>query len=227
MGAVGTTVAPVPGAGSFEVNSDCSAVFKTTLGTTSYDVILDEGKEIRGLMFQGPYGPMMVQGIGRRISRIPSTVTAPQCSAADVHGIYAFTYQGTYMTPQTGTPPAVPQAALMIGVASIDYQGQLTGFGKTSIGGNALDFTLTSGQLNVNPDCSATARMRVQSGPLADEGESWLVVLDGGTELWAIQTSSSLAQPVVTGTWKRISPIPSAKGNSAGTEVVHPIARRN
>lgn len=227
MGAVGTTVGPLPGTGSIQVNSDCSAIFKTTLGTTSYDVIVDGGNELRGLMFQGPYGPMMVQGTGKRISRVPSTVTAPQCSTADVHGIYAFTYQGTYITPQPGTPQPVPQPALMIGIASIDSEGQLSGFGKSSIGGNSMDFTLAGGQLNVNADCSATAHMSAQSGPLADEGESWMVVLEGGSELWAIQTTSSLAQPVVTGTWKRISPMPSANGHSAGAEVVRPIARRH
>lgn len=38
-----------------------------------------------------------------------------------------------------------------------------------------------------------------------DEGKSWMVVLGGGDELWAIQTGSRLAKPLIAGTWKRIS----------------------
>ena len=222
MGAIGSTADPLPGSGSIQVNSDCTAVFKTGLGMTSMDVILDEGKEIRGLVFGGPGAVPMMLVTGRRISRVPSAVTTTQCSAADVHGMYAFTYSGTYMSPQLGS-----QTALMVGLASIDYDGQLSGSGKSSIGGTSRDFTIASGQINVNSDCIATAHMSVESRPLSDEGESWIVVLEGGSELWAIQSSSGIAKPVVSGTWKRISPIPSARGNSAGAEAVRPIARRN
>jgi hypothetical protein len=216
MGAVGSTVAPLPALGSIQVNSDCTAVFKTSIGTTSLDVILDEGKEIRGLMFQGPGSIPMILGNGRRISRIPSAANTAQCSAADVHGVYQFTYQGTYIIPQPGTSQSISQSTLMIGLASIDYQGHLSGSGRSSLGGNSTEFTIQSGQLNVNPDCSTTAHMSVQAGALADEGESWMVVLEGGDEMWAIQTSSTLAKPVVTGVWKRISPIPSVQSGSAG-----------
>ena len=226
FGALGGTVSPISGAGSIQVNPDCTAIVKTAMGTTSYDVILGEGEEIRGLMFQGPGVIPLIQGIGRRISRIPATVAATQCSAADVHGTYAFTHQGTYIIPQSGTPQSVSQTALMIGLASIDYEGRLSGSGKSSIGNNSMDFTIARGQLIVNPDCSARVRMSIQSEPLTDEGESWIAVLEGGSELWAIQTSSSLAKPVVTGSWKRLSPIPSVKTSSAEVELPRPIGGR-
>lgn len=207
--AMGGTVAPVPGAGSIQVRPDCTAVVSTAVGTTSTDVILDEGKEILGLMYQGPGAVPMIQGIAKRISRVPSTIDPAQCSPADVHGIYAVTYQGTYMMPQPDASQLLPAPALTIAIVSIDYQGQLSGHGTISVAGNAMDYTV-GGQVGVNPDCSATAQMSIQSGPLADQGKSWMVVLDGGSELWAIQTEGALEKPVAIGTWKRISPIPAA-----------------
>ncbi len=209
FGALGGAISPVPGAGTIQVNPDCTAVVKTAVGTTSLDVILDEGREIRAVMYQGPGVTPMVQGIARRISRIPSTVAPAQCSQADVHGVYAVTYQGTYMIPQPAASQAAPVPALMIALVSIDYQGRLSGHGKATTGGVSTDFTIVDGAVDVKADCSAVAQMSVKSGLIADQGKSWMAVLDGGSELWALQTASNLGKPIVTGTWKRISPIPS------------------
>lgn len=209
FGALGGNVGPVPGAGSFQVNPDCTATVKTAVGTTSTDVILDEGKEIRALMYQAPGAKAMVQGIGRRISRIPNTVDAAQCSPADVHGIYAVTYQGTYMMLQRDAPQPVPVPGSTIALVSIDYQGQLSGHGTISMAGDARESPTVGGNVDVKSDCSAVVQMSVRTGIMPDMGKSWMVVLEGGNELWAIQTESSVAKPIVTGTWKRISPIPS------------------
>lgn len=209
FGALGGTVSPVPGAGSIQVNPDCTAVFKTAVGTTSTDVILDEGKEIRGLMYQGPGVTPVMQGIARRISRVPNTVDPAQCSPADVHGIYAVTYQGTIMSQAWGPQP-VPVPSLWIALASIDYQGGLSGHGKVTMGGNSMDYTIPYGRVDVKPDCSATSVMGLQSGLAPDQAKSWMVVLEGGSELWAIHTVFNLGNPIVTGIWKRISPIPAA-----------------
>jgi len=208
--ALGDTISSIPGAGSIQVNPDCTAVVKSPLGMTTNDVIMDEGKEIRSLMSQVPGGATaVVQGHGKRISRIPSTVAPVQCSPADVHGIYAYTSQGTFITPQAS------QLALTVGLASIDYQGQFSGSGKGSVGGAVMDWT-GAGQLSVNADCSATLHATIQSGPMTDVEDAWMVVLEGGNELWLIQTSSTVFKPVLTATLKRISPIPAVSGNSSG-----------
>lgn len=180
-------------------------------------------EESRGLVFQGLGVKPMMQGIGRRISRVgdrddvrlgreyrgQNTVDPDQCSPADVHGIYAVTYQGIYMMPQPNAPQPVPVPVSTIAPVSIDYQGQLSGHGTISMAGNAMEYAIVDRTIDVKPDCSAVVQMSVKSGSLADEGKSWVVVLEGGNELWAIQTESSVAKPIVTGTWKRISPIPS------------------
>lgn len=214
FGSLGGAVSETPGAGSIQVNPDCTAVLKTAVGTSSVDVILNKGEEMQGLMVQAPGGKPVVRGIARRISRLgcSSMFCHPPfvnlCSASDVHGIYAVNFQGTYMVSQPGTPQPVPVPSLGVALASIDGQGQISGFGTITMAGEALDYQIARGQIDVQPDCTAIAQMSVQSGAVADEGKSWLVVLDGGDELWAIQTESRVAEPIVTAIWKRISPIP-------------------
>jgi len=206
-GALGETITKIPGGGSIQVNEDCTAVAKTSVGSVATDVILDEGREIRSVMIQVPTAKPIVQGVGKRISRIPATVEPVQCSSSSVHGVYAVTYQGTYMMPQADGSQSVAMPALTVALISVDYDGQLTGRGTMTLAGNPLDYQ-ADGHLDVNTDCSALAQMSVQSGMLADQGKAWIAVLDGGNELWAVQIESAVAKPVTSGTWKRISPIP-------------------
>jgi len=219
FGALGGTVSQTPGTGSIHVNPDCTAVVTTAAGTKSIDLILDQGQEIRGLMTQATGSKPVVQGTGRRICRFgrhplfcdprfQTVFRQPQCSAADVRGVYGVTYQGTYMVPQPGAPQPVPVPSLITALATIDYQGRLSGRGTISMAGDAQDYPILSGQIDIQPDCAATVQMSVSAGALTDEGKGWLVVLDGGNELWGIQTESRVAKPILSGIWRRISPIP-------------------
>lgn len=212
FGSLGGAVSATPGGGSIQVNPDCTAAIKTAVGTTSVDVILDEGRAIWGLMVQAPGAKPVVHGVAKRVSDCRHLWCdwdkRARCSAADVHGTYAVTHQGTYMLPQPGASQLAPVPALTVALASVDRQGRLSGRGTITMAGNALDYQVVAGQIDVHADCSAIGQMSVQSGTLADEGKTWFVVLDGGDELWAIQTESRVAKPIVTGTWKRISPIP-------------------
>jgi hypothetical protein len=219
FGSLGGTVSQTPGAGSIQVNPDCSAVVTTAAGTKSIDLIVDQGAEIRGLMTQATGGKPVVQGIGRRICRFgrhpffcdprfQTVFRQAQCSAFDVRGVYAVTYQGAYMVPQPGAPQPLPVPTLITALASIDYQGRLSGRGTATMAGDPQDYQIVRGQIDVQPDCSATVQMSVSTGTLADEGKGWLVVLDGGNELWGIQTESRVVKPILSGVWKRISAIP-------------------
>jgi hypothetical protein len=219
FGSLGGTVSQTPGAGSIQVNPDCTAVVTTAAGTKSIDVVLDQGQEIRGLMIQAAGGKPVVQGAGRRICRFgrqpffcnprfQAIFRPAECSAADVRGVYAISYQGTYMVPQPGATQPVPVASLITALASIDYEGRLSGRGTATMAGDPQDYQILNGQIAVQPDCSATVQMSVGTGTLTDEGKSWLVVLDGGNELWAIQTESRAGKPVLAGVWKRLSTIP-------------------
>lgn len=219
FGSLGGTVSQTPGAGSIQVNPDCTAIVTTAAGTKSIDIVLDQGQEIRGLMTQAPAGKPVVQGAGRRICRFGShpffcnarfqTVFRPaECSAADVRGVYAVTYQGTYMVSQPGVTQPVPVPSLITALATVDYEGRLSGRGTATMAGDPQDYQILNGQVAVQPDCSATVQMSVSTGSLTDQGKSWVVVLDGGNELWAIQTESLAGKPVLAGVWRRLSAIP-------------------
>lgn len=197
--------------GTIQVNLDCTAAVNWTGGPTGAAVILDEGQSIRSIMVQSVAGKGIVQGEWRRISRVPATVEPAQCSPADVHGVYASSYQGI----QIGTPPGATQPVamptVMVSVASIDYQGQISGGGTMSLAGDPVPFQVSQGTVTVNADCSAVTEMALDAGPLSNTGKGWMVVLDGGDELWSLPTESHSGKTIAFGTWKRISPIPVKK----------------
>ncbi len=207
---IGGNIMRGPWPGTIRVNSDCSAAVDWTGGTSGDAVILDEGAEIRSVMTHAGNGKGIVLGQWKRISRVPETLEPAQCAATSVHGVYAASYQGI----QIGTPPGGGQAmampTVMVGLTSIDYQGQISGWGTLSLAGDALRFQITSGKIEVSPDCSAVTRMALTAGPLANDGKGWMVVLDGGNELWSLPTEVTQGKQIAFGTWKRVSPIPLA-----------------
>jgi hypothetical protein len=205
-GALAGQVAQASANGSIQVNPDCTASSTPENGIVDTNVILDGGNEIRGLMLQSPVGKPVIQGVGKRISRAPGIVRPRRCSLAKVHGTYGITHQGIYMTPQPGTSQPIPVPALILGEVSIDSQGGLMGGGTISLAGTAMKYEIVRGQIQSDSDCTAIVQLSVKSGALADEGKAWMVVLEGGDELWLIQTESQRVGPVVTGIWKRMSP---------------------
>jgi hypothetical protein len=190
--------------GRVAVSRDCTAIVTTGVGTTSTDIILDGGDTLVGLMIEFPAGRPALTGTAKRISRMPLTANR-QCRRPRVQGTYAVSYTGEYMVPVPGVPQRVPMPAFMLGRASIDHFGRVSGQGTASIAGQAMPYEIVDGQLSLGDGCTAAVQMTVNSGGVADTGTSWLVVLRGGEELWAIQIASQAAAPVVAGTWKRIS----------------------
>jgi hypothetical protein len=197
-------VAQGTAAGTVQVNPDCTAIVKTSTGTTSTDIITDDGDEIWGLMTQFPVGNPLLQGLAKRISHRPIVVGPAHCPASQVRGTYAVKYQGTYLISQPGVGQLVPMPALLIGLLSIDRQGQVSGAGTVSLGGKSVDYD-ANGSIEVGTDCTAVVQLNVSSAALTDSGKSWMLILEGGDELLAIQTESQAARPVLAGVWKRIS----------------------
>lgn len=198
-------VAQSPVSGLVQVNQDCTALVTTGVGTTSTDVILDGGDTLVGLMIEFPAGKPALMGTARRISRAPLSA-GWSGRRARVRGTYSVTYTGDYMVPVPGTTQRLPVPASMLSVVSVDRWGTVEGRGTASIGGQAMPYEITEGQLTLGDDCTATVEMSVMSGGLADTGKSWMVVLGEGEELWSIQIESRSAVPVMSGVWKRISP---------------------
>lgn len=102
-----------------------------------------------------------------------------------------------------GIPQPVPSPALMLGMVTVNDDGEVAGSGTLSLGGQILPYE-QAGTVVMNDDCTAVLESTATSGSLADAGKSWLVVFGGGEELWAIQTESQMAKPVIAGVWKRL-----------------------
>jgi hypothetical protein len=96
---LGGTVSQVPGAGSIQVNPDCTGAIRTAVGTTSVDVILDEGKEIWGVMVQAPGAKPVAHGIARRV---------PDCRRHGATGISGLAAQPRTCTAPTPSPTREP-----------------------------------------------------------------------------------------------------------------------
>jgi hypothetical protein len=82
-------------------------------------------------------------------------------------------------------PVQVPFAGL--GIGTIDHQGRYTFRATMSVGGQVQSAD-SSGSIQVNPDCTATATDT--SGPT--QGAGRLVVLDGGNEMRSMPTTFPL-----------------------------------
>jgi len=190
--------------GHIHVNADCTADVTTGVGTASTDVIVDNGEELIGLMIEFPAGKPALMGTARRISRAPLSVDGP-CRPHRPHGLYAVSYQGSYMIPLPGVPQPVPMPALMIGLVSVEHSGHVTGHGTASITGQSMPYDIVDGQLDMDEGCTAVVEMKVDSGGIVDTGKSWMVSFRDGDEFWAIQTESHTVLPVVAGKWKRVS----------------------
>jgi hypothetical protein len=188
-----------PFEGTIDVNPDCTATVRTSAGTASVDVILDGGDQMKGLLYEFPVGKPLLQGVARRLSHFPAIAWPRRCSQEDARGTYAVTHQGTYLMP-------APVPALTVALASIDDQGQVSGAGTISMAGTAMPYEITRGRIEVNADCTAVLDMSVKSGALEDAGKAWMILLDGGNEIWAIQTDSLHMKPIVAGVWTRSSP---------------------
>jgi hypothetical protein len=203
-GAFNGIVSSSPATGTIQVNPDCTAVVNTSAGTVSYDVILDNGDELWAVMKQFPIGSPVLQGRAKRISRQPNSILPARCAASDVRGTYAIRYEGTYLVSKPGITTPLPLPAIITGIVTVDGQGDVSGGGTSSLAGSAADFDVV-GKINMESDCTAVTQLNVTSAGLVDTGRAWMVVLNNGDEIWMIQTDSDVANPIIAGTWKRIS----------------------
>jgi hypothetical protein len=113
------------------------------------------------------------------------------------------------ITPPGGSQPSpVPVATL--GAGSVNRDGTASATATASIGGQIVPLAIaTATPVIVNPNCTANATLNVtsQGAPLGHH-DDFLVVLDGGSEIWDLTTKDFLGPSVEYGTWTRLSPGP-------------------
>ena len=200
---------PMPG--TMKINSDCTGSVDLGGGITGNLVVLGEGREINSIMTATAKGSPIISARWKRISRIPNTVEPNQCSPNSLVGVYAIRQTGTMMVTSPGSSQALPMPAAMQAMGSVGYDGNGPANGIASVGGQTIPFSVPNTKFVVKSDCTATtvfdlASQGVNMGP----GGGWGIVLDGGNEVWSIETQDPTGAPVILGTWKRISPLPAA-----------------
>jgi hypothetical protein len=192
--------------GTIKVNSDCTGTLMWTGGATATVAVMDGGDTIHSLVVQSPMGPTVIYGTWDRISRVPETAYAAQCSESSVFGTYAIRQHGYAVLNQAAGPQPsfVPGSAL--GITAVARDGTAEGTGTMSIGGQIMTFTSTDGAVQVKPDCTGTVSFTaVSQGRNLGQFQGWFVVLDGGDTLWTIELSTPLGKPATLGTMTRIS----------------------
>jgi len=125
-----------------------------------------------------------------------STMCLAQCSQDMVRGSWATYFLGTTMVTPADGSAAVATPAAQVTVVKIDYQGNFTGTVWGVIGAQLMTGTI-SGNLQVNPDCTASDTYTVNvagAGPLPGTGSERLVVLNNGGEMRAMNYEGVVGQ---------------------------------
>jgi len=197
--------------GTVNITSNCSGGLDWGDGTTANLVVLGEGKEINSMAtWAGLTMSPIIAGRWKRISRIPNTVEPNQCSTSSMVGVYAIRQTGSMMMTLPGSSQALPMPAAMQAVGSVGYDGNGPASGMASIGGQMIAFSVPNTKFVVKPDCTVASTFDLTAeGVNMGTGAGWGIVLDGGNEVWSIETQDPAGAPVILGTWKRISPLPA------------------
>ena len=201
--------------GAMQVNPDCTG---TATGTVTFPgmppmtmtergIIQPDGTEIRA-MSTGPLGALGgVAGI-EHFSRISWGV--PQCTQEMVHGVYAATYEGTWIGVLPGQTQPAPYPYSQIGVAVFDYSGKGSGALTMSAGVASMDFDLSPVTVAVNADCTGTLNWAGSPRGMAAAltGTTQIVVLNNGDDLLELPMQTNSGPLMAIGTAKRISTVP-------------------
>lgn len=153
---------PLPLTGlTFTVNRDCTGELAAlnAFGGINIDkiVILDRGREIRTVGMSG--APFVWQSTLVRIGR--GVESAPLCGPNAVRGSYLMRCEGFEVG--SPVPPPTFGSVLPLFVIDIAEDGAMTGrhFSRD----HPIDGLSVTGQMTVNPDCSAQAAMQTEALP--------------------------------------------------------------
>ena len=192
--------------GEIIVNSDCTGIVDWGDDMVGELIIQNGGSEISSIMISGgPLGSPIVTGRWKRISRIPD-IKHPLVRRWSFVGI-----GGTYVLHQSGVniiPGIGPAPGALLGLTSINDNGTLGFRGTAMVAGTYMPFTLVDGMWEEGElACTVRATGGIMAGGVQyfGEVEDWIVVLDGGNELWGIALSEPSGSPVTLLTAKRVS----------------------
>jgi hypothetical protein len=136
-------------------------------------------------------------------------VAQSNCTMETVRGTYAVSYLG-WLTIE-GLPAPIP--GVIFGVASIDWNGAISGVASVGGLGPVTDYLVT-GTAKVNPDCTGALTLSVQpkdkSTPPETEVDRIIVFPQDKEIRVVVSNLGAGVYPALLGTWKRMSPVPNA-----------------
>jgi hypothetical protein len=145
----------------------------------------------------------------------PVLAAQAQCTLDSVHGTYAVSYDGWALMPQPGAPLPLAVPGVILGVVSIGYDGKLSGGETMIVAGQAVEYDITGGNVQIKPDCTGTmqilTRVKGTSGASAPITERFVVLSDAGEIRTTVMGSPSAAAGAMgLGTWKRMTWVPGS-----------------
>jgi hypothetical protein len=108
-----------------------------------------------------------------------------------------------------GKPSPVALPVVLLGVATVDLDGTLSGKGTVTVGQQTMKLKF-AGTVEIRPDCTATATYYLQPDFLAAPSpvpvkEDWVVLGGAADRIRVIVTAFPFGVQVTMGTWERIS----------------------
>jgi hypothetical protein len=147
----------------------------------------------------------------------PLLAAQPQCTTNLVRGTYAVSYDGWALMPQAGSPMPVVAPGVILGVVSIDHDGNLSGGETVIIAGQLVEYEITGGKLTIQSDCTGSMRLLIRpkgtGGPSAPVVERFVALVSGqDTEIRTtiLSMEGSPVGAMSLGIWKRMSPTAGA-----------------
>lgn len=147
---------------------------------------------------------LLITAVSAAVAQAPR----PSCDLSVMHGRYAYTIQGTIFLQPPGATTLTSVAASMMGIAKIDWRGNVTGSITAIIGPQVMEGTLVDSTVQVNRDCTATYTATIQPtspGGLPAQAVANWVILNDGDSIVEETVQSTLGTVVGIGHWRRIS----------------------
>jgi hypothetical protein len=145
----------------------------------------------------------------------PVLAAQQNCTLAQIRGTYAVFYDGWALFPQQGSPLPLTVPGVIMGVISIGYDGKLSGAETVIVAGQAVEYEITGGSVELNSDCTGTmrslARVRGSGQEPAPIIERFVALVDKDEIRTTVLNSPDAAVGAMgLGTWKRMSPTPNS-----------------
>ena len=145
----------------------------------------------------------------------PVLAAQQHCTLQQIRGTYAVSYDGWALLPQQGAPLPLTVPGVIMGVISIGYDDKLSGAETVIVAGQAMEYEITGGSVELNSDCTGTmrslARVKGSGQEPAPIIERFIVLADKDEiRTTALNSPDASVGTMALGIWKRMSASPNS-----------------